>query len=200
MLIVEEMRQKNYLLLSHLPKTLLYLIHLSTVGLQVTAEERHEKIKNVILLLAESINLALEELPYVLLLANFLFCLMDANKVVSVLTQLSNVVVSFPGVVSWRGLLLEQEKVNEVPQSPATLDLKHLLLRVDKLMVRIEVVVDLGRRGEGCLREGLLRLGKVESGSEWKEYRRRVEESVKGLGGKEEANEEQLAALYHLKL
>jgi hypothetical protein len=160
MLIVEEMRQKNYLLLSHLPKTLLYLIHLSTVGLQVTAEERHEKIKNVILLLAESINLALEELPYVLLLANFLFCLMDANKVVSVLTQLSNVVVSFPGVVSWRGLL-EQEKVNEVPQSPATLDLKHLLLRVDKLMVRIEVVVDLGRRGEGCLREGLLRLGKV---------------------------------------
>jgi len=41
MLIIEEMRQKNYLLMTHLPKTILYLIHLSTLGMQVMAEERH---------------------------------------------------------------------------------------------------------------------------------------------------------------
>jgi hypothetical protein len=206
--------QKNYLSLAHFPKTLQLLVYLSCMPsvkdskspqLFVLAEERHEKVKNIILYLAEQIHLSVEELPHVLFLVNFLLCAMNPQKVVSVIIQLSHVVLAHPHLITWKSLLFDHERPHhQTPLSPATVDLRALLVQVDKLWLKIEEVVDLGRRGEAVLREGLIRLSKVELNCDAKEYKKKVAESLKSLMGKREdlelLDEGHLNLLYLIKL
>jgi hypothetical protein len=148
------------------------LVHLSCMPpmkeskspqLFVLAEERHEKVKNIVLYLSEQIHLSVAELPYVLFLINFLLCFMNPQKTVSVIIQLSNVLLAHPQLLSWKSLLFDSERAtHQTPLSPATIDLRTLLVQVDKLWAKIEAVIDLGRRGENVLREGLIRISKVD--------------------------------------
>lgn len=72
----------------------------------MSPEERREKIKNVILFLAERIHLNLEELPYVVVLVNFLLCMMDPNKATSIVIRLSDIILAYPHLLSWKSLIL----------------------------------------------------------------------------------------------
>lgn len=98
--------------MSHLPKTLQLVIYLATQqspkNAVVSPEERREKIKNVILFLAERIHLNLEELPYVVVLVNFLLCMMDPNKATAVVIRLSDIIMAYPHLLTWKTLILEQ--------------------------------------------------------------------------------------------
>ena len=68
--------------------------------------ERREKIKNVILYLSERIHLNIQELPYVLVLVNFLLCMMDPNKATSIVIKLSDIMLTFPHLLTWKTLML----------------------------------------------------------------------------------------------
>lgn len=170
--VIPSLLQKNYLTLANFPKTLQLLVYLSSMPsgkeskspqLFVLAEERHEKVKNIILYLAEQIHLSVEELPYVLFLVNYLLSLMNPQKAVSVVMQLSHILLAHPQLLTWKSLLFDHERPHhQTPLSPATIDLRTLLVQVDKLLLKIEAIIDLGRRGEAVLREGLIRLSKVE--------------------------------------
>ena len=98
------------LCLSYLPKTLQLLVYISTQQLpknaSVSPEERREKLKNVILFLAEKIHLNLDELPYVVVLANYLMCLMDPLKTTAVIMRLSDIIIAYPHEVTWKTLIL----------------------------------------------------------------------------------------------
>jgi hypothetical protein len=98
------------LCLSYLPKTLQLLIYISTQqtpkNAMVSHEERREKIKNVILYLSERIHLNIQELPYVLVLVNFLLCMMDPNKATSIVIKLSDIMLTFPHLLTWKTLML----------------------------------------------------------------------------------------------
>jgi hypothetical protein len=72
----------------------------------VSPEERREKIKNVILFLAERIHLNLEELSYVVVLVNFLLCMMDPNKATSIVIRLSDIILAYPHLLTWKTLIL----------------------------------------------------------------------------------------------
>lgn len=97
-----------------------------------------------------------------LVLVNFLLCCMDISKATAVVVQLSDILLAYPHLLSWKLLLLEQDRpIAKSPLSPASLDLRNVVLHVEKLWVRVEAVVELGRRGEGVLHEGLVRLGKL---------------------------------------
>ncbi len=105
--------KKNYLTLLNFPKTLQYLIYLSSLPnknskspqVYVLAEERHEKIKNILLILAEKIHLNIEELPYLLFLVNFLLAIMDVPKVISIIVQLCNIQLAYSHLISWKTLI-----------------------------------------------------------------------------------------------
>lgn len=72
----------------------------------MSPEERREKIKNVILFLAERIHLNLEELSYVVVLVNFLLCMMDPNKATSIVIRLSDIILAYPHLLTWKTLIL----------------------------------------------------------------------------------------------
>lgn len=63
---------------------------------------------------------------------------MDSAKVASVIIQISNILITYPHLLSWKTLILEQERSNsQAPLSPATFDFRTVLVRVDKLMVKL---------------------------------------------------------------
>lgn len=87
---------------------------------------------------------------------------MHPPKVISVIIQLSNIVIAYPQLITWKSLIFELEKSHlQSPLSPATIDLRAILVQTDKLWLKIESIIDLGRRGETVLREGLIRLSKI---------------------------------------
>lgn len=63
-------------------------------------------MKNIVMFLSERIHLSLEELPYVLVLINFLLCCMDTSKATAIVVQLSDIILAFPHLLSWKLLLL----------------------------------------------------------------------------------------------
>jgi len=100
--------------LAHFPKTLQLLVYLSSTPsskenkqgqLFVLAEERHEKVKNIVLYLTEKIHLSVAELPYVLFLINFLLCFMNPQKAVSIIIQISNLLLTHPQLLTWKSLI-----------------------------------------------------------------------------------------------
>lgn len=140
--MVEEIKSKNLLCLSCLPKTLQVLVHLSTQQSTkqtiISPEERKEKIKNVVLFLSEKIHLTLDEAPYVIVLANYLLCFMDPNKATNIIVRLSDIILSYPNIVSWKTLILDPDMhESKNPQSPASIDMRSALIKVDKLWLRI---------------------------------------------------------------
>lgn len=130
---------------------------------------------------------------------------MNPQKTVSIVIQLSNMLLVYPQLLSWKSLIFEHERSHhQTPLSPATIDLRTLLVQVDKLWLKIEAVIDLGRRGETVLREGLIRLSKVDLNCEMKEYKKKVGENLKSLLGKKEdlefLDDHHLSLLYLMKL
>ena len=133
--------------MQHFSKTLQYFIYLTSgnmvdrknMKIVVSAEERHEKVKNIILFLSEKINVSVEELPDVLFMVNFLLCFMDASKTINVIIQLSNILIVYPHLLTWKTLLIDhQERPNmQTPLSPATFDMKTSLILVDRLWPKI---------------------------------------------------------------
>lgn len=114
-----------------------------------------------------------------MLLAHFLLCLMDPARAAIVLTHLSHIILTHPHLLSWKTLIIEQTRLlSQTPLSPATLDLRALLLRVDKLWPKLEAVLELGSH-EQSLREGLIRLGQIDPTLEWKDYCRKLTEGLK---------------------
>lgn len=106
---------------------------------------------------------------------------MDPNKATSLITKLSDIMVAFPHLITWKTLLLEQE-ISEYknPYSPASVDLKTVILKVDKIWPRIETILELAKRGESVLHEGMIRISKIAS-NDYKEYRKRLSEVLKPL-------------------
>jgi hypothetical protein len=105
-------------------------------------------VKNIVLYLSEQIHLSVAELPYALFLINFLLCFMNPQKTVSIIIQLSNILLAHPQLLTWKSLIFENERAtHQTPLSPATIDLRTLLVQVDKLWAKIEAVIDLSRRG-----------------------------------------------------
>ena len=51
----------------------------------------------------------MEELSYYLFMVNYLLCLMDPFKVISVMVQLSDAILQHPKYVSWK-MLIQQER------------------------------------------------------------------------------------------
>lgn len=131
--------------------------------------------------LAERVHITLEELPYCLFMVNFLLCLMDPFRVMSVMVQLSNAIITHPQFLSWKHLIEQERHHSQVPLSPATIDLKNSLIRVDKLLPRIEWAVELSRRGDAVLREGLIKLSGVEVSLPGAEYSKRITNSLRPL-------------------
>lgn len=86
---------------------------------------------------------------------------MDPPKVISVMLQLSNAIITYSQMLSWKQLLEQDRHHSQIPLSPATTDLKNALIRVDKLWARIEWVIELSRKGEVALREGLIKMSSV---------------------------------------
>lgn len=157
------------------------------------------------LYLSEQIHLSVAELPYVLFLINFLLCFMNPQKTVSIIIQLNNILLACPQLLSWKSLLFDNERAaHQTPLSPATIDLRTLLVQVDKLWAKIEAVVDLSRRGENVLREGLIRISKLDVNWESKDYKKKMSESLKSLLGRKEdldlLDDHHLQMLYLIKL
>ena len=144
-MLIEETIYKHYLTMQHLPKTLQYFIYLTStisanksIQIVIAPEERHEKIKNVILFLSEKINVMIEELPDVLFLVNFLLCFMDASKAINVIIQLSNILIAYPHLLTWKTFIIDEERPNnQTPHSPATVDMRTALISIDRLWIKI---------------------------------------------------------------
>ena len=107
--------------------------------------------------------------------------MMDPFRVMSVMVQLSDAIVQYPALLSWRQLIQQERHQPHQPLSPATQDLKNSLVRVDKLWPRIEWVVELSRRGEAILKEGLTRLSSIEDSLSGIEYSKRAEKILKPI-------------------
>ena len=109
------MKNKNLLCISYLPKTLQLLIHIATNTQEknkhhiISPEERKEKVKNVILFLTERIHLTLEELPYLIVLTNFLLCFIEPTKTTSIIIRLSDIIIQYPHIISWKTLIMDPD-------------------------------------------------------------------------------------------
>jgi hypothetical protein len=127
-----------------------------------------------VLFLTERICLTLEELPYIIVLANYLLCFMDPAKATAIIIRLSDLMINYPQILNWKTLILDPD-MHEAknPQSPASLDMRAVLLKVDKLWLRIESVLELSKRGESVLLEGTIRIGKLTV-ELYKDYRKRL--------------------------
>jgi hypothetical protein len=107
---------------------------------------------------------------------------MNPPKVVSVIVQLSNLIIAHPQLINWKSLIFEQERSHlQTPLSPATIDLKAILVQVDKLWLKIESIIDLSRRGEAVLREGLIRISKLDLNCDAKEFKKKLGEGMKSM-------------------
>lgn len=73
----------------------------------MTAEERHLKIKNILGYMVEKLSVSLGDLPFVSILVNSLLCEMDSKHVLSIVTELSHIILrDVEEVVTWRALAL----------------------------------------------------------------------------------------------
>jgi hypothetical protein len=56
---------------------------------------------------------------------------MDTPKATAVVVQLSDILIAYPHLITWKTLIVEQDKpVSKSPLSPASLDLRAVMLRV----------------------------------------------------------------------
>ena len=116
----------------------------------------------MVLFLTERIHLTLEELSYVIVLVNFLLCFMEPGKATAVIIRLSDIVVLYPNIITWKTLIMDPDMhESKNPQSPASFDMRNTLLKVDKLWLRIESILELSKKGESVLHEGTIRIGKL---------------------------------------
>jgi len=91
-----------------------------------------------VLFLTEKIYLTLDEASYVIVLAYFLLCFMDPNKAANIIVRLSDIIISYPNIVSWKTIILDPDMhESKNPQSPASIDMRSAVLKVDKLWLRI---------------------------------------------------------------
>lgn len=130
---------------------------------------------------------------------------MHPPKVISVIVQISNILISYPQQLSWKSLIFELERSHlQSPLSPATIDMRAILVQIDKLWVKLEYIIELGRRGEAVLREGLIRVSKIDLNLEYKEYKKKIGESLKSMVDKKQElellDEGYIAMLYFIKL
>lgn len=64
-------------------------------------------------------------------LINFLFCLMDPTKATAIVMRLSDIIISYPHLLTWKTLILEQEvPESKNPHSPPSMDLRTIIMKV----------------------------------------------------------------------
>lgn len=63
---------------------------------------------------------------------------MDPPRATAIIVRLSDIMLLYPNVINWKTIVLDPD-MHEAknPQSPASLDMKNALLRVDKMWLRI---------------------------------------------------------------
>ena len=87
---------------------------------------------------------------------------MEPNKAAHIIVRLSDIIISYPNIISWKTIILDPDMhESKNPQSPASIDMRSALIKVDKLWLRIESILELSKRGESVLHEGTIRIGKL---------------------------------------
>ena len=73
---------------------------------------------------------------------------METAKATAIIVRLSDIIITYPNIISWKTIILDPDMhESKNPQSPASLDMRNALIKVDKLWLRIESILELSKRG-----------------------------------------------------